>query len=145
MIADQVLPEFPVTSEKFTYNEFPYAQGVTVPDTKVGRKSRTPEVEFGAIERDSSTVDHGLQDTVPISDQTANSDIDAEAVSAEMTSQLVTLAREARTARLVFDPATYLPAQVTAYAPAPAGPIPRPTSWGSSRTRGTPWSSIRTR
>ncbi|WP_333896276.1 hypothetical protein [Brevundimonas aurantiaca] len=117
MIADQVLPEFPVTSEKFTYNEFPYAQGVTVPDTKVGRKSRTPEVEFGAIERDSSTVDHGLQDTVPISDQTANSDIDAEAVSAEMTSQLVTLAREARTARLVFDPATYLPAQVTAYAP----------------------------
>lgn len=116
MIADQVLPEFPVTSEKFTYNEFPFAQGVTVPDTKVGRKSRTPEVEFGAIERDASTEDHGLQDTVPITDQTANSDIDPEAVAAEMTSQLVTLAREARTAGLIFNSATYLPAQITAYA-----------------------------
>lgn len=117
MIADQVLPEFPVTSEKFTYNEFPYAQGVTVPDTKVGRKSRTPEVEFGAIERDSSTEDHGLQDTVPLTDQTANTDINAEEVAAEMTSQLVTLAREARTASLIFNPTNYVPAQVTAYAP----------------------------
>lgn len=116
MIADQVLPEFPVTSESFKWNEYPHAQGVSVPDTKVGRKSRTAEVEFGAIERDGSTEDHALQDTVPVTDATANSDIDPEAVAAEMTSQLVTLAREARTARLVFDPATYLPAQVTAYA-----------------------------
>ncbi|PZO05455.1 MAG: hypothetical protein DCF29_08115 [Alphaproteobacteria bacterium] len=116
MIADQVLPEFPVTSEAFKWNEYPHAQGVTVPDTLIGRKSRTAEVEFGAIERDGSTQDHGLQDSVPITDATANSDIDAEAMAAEGTSQLVTLAREVRTAALVFNPSTYLPAQVTAYA-----------------------------
>lgn len=115
MIADQVLPEFPVIAEAFKWNEYPTAQGVTVPDTKVGRTSATPRVSFGAEERDGSVEDHGLEDVVPITDQTANSDIDPEALSAEMTSQLVTLAREVRTARLVFNPATYLPAQITSY------------------------------
>lgn len=115
MIADQVLPEFPVTAETFKWNEYPYAQGVSVPDTKVGRRSATQRVEFGAIERDGSTEDHALEDSVPITDATANSDIDPEEVAAEMVSQLVTLAREARTARLVFNPATYLPEQVKVY------------------------------
>ena len=114
MIADQVLPEFQVTSESFKWNEYPHAQGVTVPDTKVGRKSRTAEVEFGAVERDGSTEDHGLQDTVPLTDRDAKSDIDPEADAAEMTSQLVTLAREARTSRLVFNSDSYVAAQVTA-------------------------------
>lgn len=116
MIADQVLPEFPVAKETFKWNEFPHAQGVTVPDTKVGRRSQTARVEFGAIERDGSTEDHGLEDSVPISDTTANDSINPEALAAEMTSQLVTLAREARTARLIFDPATYLAGQTTVYA-----------------------------
>lgn len=116
MIADQVLPEFPVAAETFKWNEYPHAQGVTVPDTKVGRRSETARVEFSAVERDGSVEDHGLEDSVPITDTTANSDIDPQAVAAEMTSQLVTLAREARTAGVVFNPANYLPAQITAYA-----------------------------
>ena len=115
MIADQVLPEFPVTAETFKWNEYDYAQGVTVPDTKVGRRSETRRVEFKATERDGSVEDHGLEDSVPVTDATANSDIDPEAMASEMTSQLVTIAREARTAALVFNPATYLPAQITAY------------------------------
>lgn len=116
MIADQVLPEFPVTSETFKWNEFEPHQGMTVPDTTVGRRSRTPEVEFNAVERDGSTVDHGLQDSVPITDKAAKSDIDPEEVATEMTSQLVTLAREARVAGVVFNPALYLPNQVKTYA-----------------------------
>lgn len=115
MIADQVLPEFPVTSETFKWNEYGYAQGVTVPDTKVGRRGQTQRVEFNAVEKDGSTEDHGLEDSVPVSDATASTQIDAEAMASEMTSQLVTLAREARTANLVFNPATYLPAQVKVY------------------------------
>lgn len=115
MIADQVVPEFPVSAETFKWNEYPYAQGVTVPDTKVGRRSQTQRVEFGAIERDGSVEDHALEDSVPITDATASSQIDPEAMASEMTSQLVTLAREARTARLVFNPATYRPAQIKVY------------------------------
>ena len=116
MIADQVLPEFPVTGETFKWNEFPVEQSITLPDTKVGRKGRTNEVEFGAVEKDGSTEDHGLQDTVPITDKTANTAIDPEAMAAEMVSQMVTLAREARVAGVVFNPNNYVPAQVTAYA-----------------------------
>lgn len=116
MIADQVLPDFSVGSEAFKWNKFAVHQGLTVPDTKVGRRSRTNEVEFEATEEDGSVLDYGLQDSVPVSDSTAKSDIDPEAVAAEMTSQLVTLGREARVASLVFDPNTYLPAQRTTFA-----------------------------
>ncbi len=115
MIADLVMPAFPVTSETFKWNEFSYAEGVTLPDTKVGRRSQVQRVEFSATEKDGSTEDHGLEDAVPVTDATANSDIDPEAVAAEMTSQLVTLAREARVASTVLAAASYLPAQITAY------------------------------
>ena len=115
MFADQVLPGFPVSAETFKWNEYPVDQTLTVPDTAVGRTSATKRVEFGAVERDGSTVDHGLEDPVPQTDATANSDIDPEAIAAEMTSQLVTLAREIRTAALVFSPGTYLAAQRTVY------------------------------
>lgn len=119
MIADQVLPEFPVSAETFKWNEFPHAQGVTVPDTKVGRRSQTQRVEFSAVEKDGSTEDHGLEDSVPISDTPgagSGSQIDPEAMAAEMTSQLVTIAREARVASVVFAAANYLAPQITAYA-----------------------------
>lgn len=115
MIADQVLPEFQVMAETFKWNEFPYAQGVSVPDTAVGRRSQTQRVEFKGIEKDGSVADHGLEDSVPVTDATANSDIDPEALAAEMVSQLVTLSREGRAAALVFNPATYLAAQRTVY------------------------------
>lgn len=115
MIADQVMPEFPVSSERFSYNEYPVEQGLTVPDTKVGRTSAVQRVEFGAVEREARTEDHGLEDPVPVTDATANSGVDPEAMAAEMTSQLVTLAREIRVAGIVFAADTYLAAQRTVY------------------------------
>lgn len=116
MIADQVAPSVPVNAEAFKWVEYPVEQGLTVPDTKVGRLSRTKRVEFGGIERDGSVDDHGLEDAVPASDATANSQIDPRALAAEQTSQLVTLARELRVRDLVYSTSSYLNAQVTAYA-----------------------------
>lgn len=115
MIADQVLSEVPVNSEAFKWNEYPVEQGITAQDTKVGRTSQVKRVEFGGIERDGSTEDHGLESPVPKTDATANSGIDPEHLAAETTSQLVTLARELRVRNLLFSPGSYLPGQITSY------------------------------
>lgn len=116
MIADEVLSDVPVTSEKFTWNEYPDDQGLNAQDTKVGRTSQVKRVEFGGVERTASVEDHGLESPVPQTDATANSGIDPEHLAAETTSQLVTLAREIRVRNLLFSSGTYLPAQVTTYA-----------------------------
>ncbi|PZR32286.1 hypothetical protein [Caulobacter segnis] len=116
VIADQVLPDVKVTSEAYKWNEYPFEQGVTVPDTKVGRTSEVKRVEFGGVERDGSVDDHGLEDPVPKTDQTANSQMDPKAMATELTSQLVTLAREIRVRDIVFNTASYLPSQITSYA-----------------------------
>lgn len=115
MIADDVCPAFAVTAETFKWNEFPPEQGLTVPETRVGRTSDVNRLEFGAVERDGSVEDHGLEDLVPVSDQTANSGIDPRALAAEMLSQIVTLAREIRVSKLLFSASTYLSGQVVTY------------------------------
>lgn len=115
MIADQVAPSVQVGAESYKWTEYPVEQGMTVPDTKVGRLSRTKRVEFGGVERDGSVDDHGLEDAVPASDATANSAIDPRALASEQTSQLVTLARELRVRDLVYSPANYLNGQISAY------------------------------
>ncbi|MFV9531212.1 hypothetical protein ACNUIM_32135 [Pseudomonas aeruginosa] len=46
MIADEVLPRVPVGKQEFKYWKYDLAQGFTVPETLVGRKSKPNEVEF---------------------------------------------------------------------------------------------------
>lgn len=115
MIADEVCPAFDVMSEQFKWHEYDVGQGMTVPETKVGRTSGVNRLEFGAVERDGSTEDHGLESLVPQSDQNANSQVDPESLATEQLSQVVTLAREIRVSSLVFNPASYLGPQVTTY------------------------------
>ena len=50
LIADQVLPRTP-TAEEFRWLKYDLAQGFTVPDTRVGRKSRPNQVDFAATVR----------------------------------------------------------------------------------------------
>jgi hypothetical protein len=120
MIADQVLSPIPVTSELYKWTEYALDQGLTVPDTKVGRTSAVKRVEFGGTEREGGVDDHALESPVPRTDQQAyaagNAAVNPEEVATEMTSQLVTLARELRTVGVVYNAANYLPAQVTTYA-----------------------------
>ena len=108
MIADEVLPRVPVGKSEFKYMEHTMAEGFTVPDTKVGRRSKPNEVSFSATEKTGSTEDFGLDDPIPqsdINDAPDNYDPLGRATEGIMT--LVELDREVRVAGTVFNAATY--------------------------------------
>jgi len=122
LIADQVLPIIPV-AQKFRYTVYDQAQGYTVPDTKVGRKSQPTEVDFGGTLVDSSTIDYGLDDVVPNEDVTAweemdkppqGGPIDPRILSTQYCKGLIDLDREVRVAGIVFNSANYLAGNVQA-------------------------------
>lgn len=113
LIADDVLPRTP-TAQEFKYLKYDLAQGFTVPDTKVGRKSMPNEVEFSATEITDKVVDHGLDDIVPNEDIEAdNQGVDPLGMAVGYLTNLVMLAREKRTADLVFALNTYAAANRT--------------------------------
>jgi hypothetical protein len=109
LIADQVLPRVPVGLEEFKYWKFTLADGFTLPDTKVGRKSKPNEVEFSATEQTDSTGDYGLDDPVPQKDIDQGRAMGFDPLGhATMTlTDLIALDREVRAAALVFNPASY--------------------------------------
>ncbi|ACI98533.1 hypothetical protein [Rhodospirillum centenum] len=108
MIADLVLPRVPVGKREFKYYEHDMAEGFTVPDTRVGRKSRPGQVEFTAVEKTSSCDDYGLDDAVPQDDiDNAPTNYDPRGRAVEGITNLILLDREVRTADVVFDAATY--------------------------------------
>ena len=67
-IADLVLPRVSVGAEDFKYAKGRPQETHTIPDTRVGRRSRPNQVEFGADLVSASTQDHALDDPVPIKD-----------------------------------------------------------------------------
>ena len=112
LIADDVLPRTP-TSQEFKYLLYDLAQGFTVPETLVGRKSVPNEVDFKASEVIDKVLDYGLDDLVPNEDIEAdNQGIDPLGTATAFLTNLVNLGREIRTARLDFNPASYAAAQV---------------------------------
>ncbi len=107
LIADDVLPRTP-TAQEFKYLKYDLAQGFTVPDTKVGRKSAPTEVDFNATEVQDKVVDHGLDDLVPNEDIEAdNQGVDPLGTATMYLTNLVMLAREIRAAALVFNAASF--------------------------------------
>lgn len=108
LIADEVLPRTPVGTQEFKYLKYALEDGFTIPDTKVGRKGRPNEVEFGATEATSATQDYGLDDVIPDND-IRNAPVNHDPVSraTEMLTDLVLLDREKRVSDLVFDAAQY--------------------------------------
>ena len=110
MIADQVMPRVQVGRTSFKWNEYDFAEGITVPVTIVGRKGRPTEVEFTAQERDGGTEDHALDDVVPnddVNDAPAGSGIDPLGQATEGLTNLIALGREIRVAAKVQDPANF--------------------------------------
>lgn len=108
MIADNVLPRVPVGKEDFKYFVYPKGQMFTLPDNKVGRRGQPTEVHFEANEATASTEDYGLDDTIPQKDiDNAPSNYDPVNNSVEKLADLNMLAREKRTADLVFDAGNY--------------------------------------
>lgn len=108
LIADLVLPRVPVPTQDFKYLKYAFADGFTIPDTKVGRKGRPNEVEFSATEVAASTLDYGLDDPVPQTDiDNAPPQYDPLGRAVEGVTDLVLLDREQRAAALVFDNTQY--------------------------------------
>ncbi len=123
LIADQVLPRVP-TAKKFNYTAYDVAQGYTIPDTKVGRKSQPNEVDFQGSLIPGECVDWGLDDIVPIDEVQAweampkpaggGGPIDPRVISTMYLEGLIQLDREVRTAAQVFSSSIYPVANVTA-------------------------------
>lgn len=115
LIADDVLPRIPV-GKKFDYTKYDVAQGFTVPDTKVGRKSQPNQVDFKGEEVTVTTEDFGLDDIVPNDDVQAFQDmpkpasggpIDPLNLAASGVTNLIMLDREIRVANLVQASGSY--------------------------------------
>ncbi len=107
LIADEVLPRTPVAQE-FKYLKYDLAQGFTVPDTRVGRKSTPNEVDFNATEITDKVIDYGLDDLVPNEDVEAdNQGVNPLGTATMYLTNLVNLARELRAASLVFNTNSY--------------------------------------
>ncbi len=108
MIADDVLPRIGVGTQEFKYLVYNKAERFTIPDTKVGRRSKPNEVEFGATEQTAMTSDYALDDPVPQADiDNAPPNFDPLGNAVEGITDLILLDREKRTADVVFDADTY--------------------------------------
>jgi len=116
LIADDVLPRTPVGRQDFKWHQHHLADGFTLPDTKVGRKSAPNQVEFGHIEKTSSTEDYGLDAPVPQADidAAAGTAADPLGTATQNTTDLILLDREVRTSRLVFNAASYAASNIEA-------------------------------
>lgn len=108
LIGDQVLPLTP-TAQEFKWLKYDLAQGYTVPDLKVGRKSYPTEVEFNATEQLDKVVDYAVDDFIPNEDLEAdNQGVDPRGTAVMYQTGLVALAREIRVAGLVFNTNSYV-------------------------------------
>ncbi len=108
LIADDVLPRVGVGVQTFKYLKHTKEDRFTIPDTKVGRKSKPNEVDFSATEVEASTQDYALDDPIPQADiDNAPQNYNPLGSSAEGLTQLIMLDREKRVADLVFDAAQY--------------------------------------
>ncbi len=108
LIADAVLPRVTVGKKQFSYQLQTKAEGFTVPDTKVGRKSAPTKVEFSGTKTDSSTDDYGLDDPIPDDDiKNAAEGYDPVGRAVEGLTNLIALDREVRASALVFALNTY--------------------------------------
>jgi hypothetical protein len=115
MIADKVLPRYPVGGVQYKYWRWDFAQFVTVPDTLIGRKSKPNEVEFNATEVQAATNDYGLADFVPVTDveRAPPNQANPKRIATIGTTGLIVLDRERRVANAVTSLATYAAANKT--------------------------------
>lgn len=107
-VADRVSPRFPVGAAEFKWTKYDLAEGFTVPDTRIGRRSVPQEVEFSGTEQTSSVEDYGLDDLVPNADvERAPPGYDPIARAVQGVTDLVMLDREVRVAGVAFGAGNY--------------------------------------
>ena len=120
LIADRVLPRVQVGKQEFKYLRHNTGDGITIPNTMVGRRGRPNEVEFSATEQTESVGSYGLEWSVPYDDienaKDPNVNYNPQAKATEFTADLVALDREQRTANVVFNASNYNAGNVTTLA-----------------------------
>jgi len=108
LIADKVLPYETVPAEKFSYLKHTIADGFTLPDTKVGRKSDPNSVSFSAEDKIEKVEAYGLDDYIPQSDiDNAPENYDPVNRSVIGIMDLILLDREKRVADFVLNKDNY--------------------------------------
>ena len=114
-IADQVLPRFPVSAEKFKWTEYPISEAFNIPDARVGRLGRVQQLVFSGTEKTDSVDDFGYDSPIPYTDVRAaeaaraegRSTFNPEAHAVQMLTDTLANQREARVASSVFALNTY--------------------------------------
>ena len=114
-IADEVLPRFNVSAEKFKWTEYPMSEAFNIPDARVGRLGQVNQLVFSGTEQTASVDDYGFDTPIPYSDVQAAEAARAEGRSSynpvthstEMLTDTLMNVREARVAAMVFDAANY--------------------------------------
>ncbi|MEW5970226.1 MAG: hypothetical protein AB1706_10190 [Pseudomonadota bacterium] len=106
-IADLILPYSPVNGEKFSYWKHRLADEYTIPNTKVGRRSKPNKVSFAAEEVTKRVVAHGLEDFIPQSDIDAAVSYDPVNRTVLGIASILKRAREKRVADMVMNSDNY--------------------------------------
>jgi hypothetical protein len=106
LIADKVLPKVPVNSRSFEYSVDDYGAQFTIPDSYVGRTSRTNDVFSNTTTSTGIIQDYALQRVVPVYD-IETTDIDILGKATEQVSNLLALDYEKRVADIVFNSNNY--------------------------------------
>jgi len=118
LIADKAIPDMrdPVKTKSFEYTEFPIAEGLTVPDTKVGRLGVPGEVVQSGARKSETCEDFGLSESVPKDDidQGKTRKIDPLSRAVENLQNLILLDKERRVAEIVQDTGRYADGHVVA-------------------------------
>lgn len=108
-IADLLMPRTnPISKREYTYTEYDFARSITIPDSRIGRKSQANEVDFTGAEKSGRCEDFGLSSTVPKEDiDNAKEGFNPLDDAAEMLTQLVENGREQRVAMIAQNPLNY--------------------------------------
>lgn len=113
LIADQVSPRIH-TASKFDWTEYDVDSSFILPDTKVGRKGKANEVDFGGKPQSGKTEDHALTDVVPEADEAewqampkAPGALSPKEIATQGLVGLIRLRREVDVARTTLDVNNY--------------------------------------
>lgn len=108
-IADDVLPRVYVDKQNFSFMQYSDDTYFNVPDTLVGRRSRPNQYHLDGKEVADMTEDHGLEGSVPKSDElNADSRYDPLGNQVMLLQEMIAVAREKRAAGIVHNAASYV-------------------------------------
>jgi hypothetical protein len=109
LIADQVLPRIKVPARKFSWQKYDLAEGYSVPDTRVGRRSAPNRVEIEGTKENDEVEDFGIDIPLdqPTIEEAEKAGYNPRDRATERATNIVMLGREVRVANLISSPANY--------------------------------------